>query len=112
MAYPASGAQLLFESTSVSLMVSGTPAAVLPVLMLVRISLRTIPERVSTFTVWFDEFAFEPSAGYGPPVSCGISATQVVIGVAVALVVGVAVALVVAVAVGVAVAPGPMISGK
>src|SRR4051812_49883795 len=84
MAYPANGAQLLFESTSVSLMVSGTPAAVLPVLMLVRISLRTIPERVSTFTVWFDEFAFEPSAGYGPPVSCGISVTQAVVDVGVA----------------------------
>ena len=92
----------------------------MPVLMLVRISLRIIPERVNTFSVWLD--AFEPSAGYGPAVSWGIWLTQLVvdvgvgvavappIGVEVALAVGVAVALVVGVAVDVA--AGARISRK
>ncbi len=73
---------------------SGTPSAtVVDEPKLERMSLRTMPESSSTFT------PFEPSPGYGPPVSSGTSLTgpdaaAVGVGVAVALgVVVVAVAL-------------------
>ncbi|MCC8246628.1 hypothetical protein [Saccharothrix luteola] len=47
---------------------SGTSSAVRePVPKLVRMSLRTMPEMVTTFG------ALEPSPGYGPAVSCGIT---------------------------------------
>ena len=50
------------------------PAATLPVPRLLRRSLRTIPESASALSDWFE--AFEPSAGYGPAVSSGMSLTQ------------------------------------
>jgi hypothetical protein len=59
-----------------------------------RMSLRTIPESSSTFT------PFDPSAGYGPPVSSGTSsrgADAADVALAVGVAVGVAVALAVAV---------------
>gem|GEM_PF-1805827 len=77
---------MLFVFTNVNSIVSGTPNATFAVLRLVRISLRTIPEQFRTFSAWLD--AFEPSARYGPAVSCGISSTQTVgavVGVVVAI---------------------------
>jgi hypothetical protein len=62
-AYPVSGAQLLFESTTVSVNVKGTPGAVVVELpKLLRISLRTTPLCVRMFeTIPFT--VFEPSEG-------------------------------------------------
>jgi hypothetical protein len=57
-------------SLTVSAIVSGTPCAtVADEPKLERMSLRTMPESSSTFT------PFEPSPGYGPPVSSGTSVT-------------------------------------
>ncbi|WP_249266469.1 MULTISPECIES: hypothetical protein [unclassified Pseudonocardia] len=54
----------------------GTPSAVaLPVPKLDRMSLRTTPDSVSTFA------PLEPSPGYGPAVSSGISPVLVVLAV-------------------------------
>src|SRR4051812_17124963 len=84
------------------------PAAVCPVPRLVRMSRRTMPESASAFSVLL--VACDPSAGYGPAVSWGISTTVVVAAVAgAAAVVAVAVAVVAAVAVGVVVAVGAMV---
>src|SRR4051812_5630068 len=52
------------------------PGAVCPVPRLVRMSLRTMPESASAFRFCLE--ACEPSAGYGPAVSWGISATMAV----------------------------------
>jgi hypothetical protein len=65
---PSSGADPLAVSSTLRVIVSGTPEATpeaVPKLLV--ISLRTMPLSVSTFT------PFEPSPGYGPAVSSGIS---------------------------------------
>jgi hypothetical protein len=58
-------------SRMVSVRVIGTPEAVVPFPRLDRMSLRTIPDCSSTFT------PLEPSPGYGPAVSSGISPADV-----------------------------------
>jgi hypothetical protein len=63
MAWPASGAQLLFASTSVMVKVTGTPGAVVVEPMkLERMSLRVTPLTVSTFDETPEE-VLVPSAG-------------------------------------------------
>src|SRR5574343_300638 len=73
--------RLPLASTACSLIVSGTPAAV-PVmpLKLLRISLRTTPSWVSTFTTPL-LLLLVPSPGYGPPVSSGITLQEPLVGV-------------------------------
>src|SRR4051812_37630859 len=67
-AAPASGAAPFFRSRTRSLRASGTPAAVPEYWpKLGRMSSRTTPLCVSTFG------PFDPSPGYGPAVSSGIS---------------------------------------
>lgn len=61
-------------SVIVSSRVIGTPAAVAePLPKLDRMSLRTTPDSVSTFA------PLEPSPGYGPAVSSGISPVEVAV---------------------------------
>ena len=77
-------------------MVSGTPAATPAApLKLLRMSLRTTPDCVSTLTTPL-ELLLVPSPGYGPPVSSGITEHEPVVVVVVGVVV-----VVVVVAVGV-----------
>ena len=73
MAAPASEAQAALTLTSCSLTVSGTPSAVpLAPATLVRMSWRTMPARIRALaTPLTDELV--PSAGYGPPVSSGMT---------------------------------------
>src|SRR6266545_260731 len=67
-AAPSRAAHPFAWSTTVRLIVSGTPSAVpLADPKLERMSLRTMPDWVSTLG------PLEPSPGYGPAVSCGIS---------------------------------------
>jgi hypothetical protein len=86
MAAPAALAQLALTFTICSFNVVGMPAAVaLPGDTLVRISLRTMPDKVSAFAVPLP-LLLVPSPGYGPPVSSGMTAQVPVAGVVVVVV--------------------------